>query len=77
MAPKHSLQLPSVAGVTLEPLTVRVAVASELTGLSEAHIRTLIKTGDLKAVNIGRTSLVIYQSLKALVWQRGRGSLVQ
>nr|WP_120251490.1 AlpA family phage regulatory protein [Sphingobium sp. YG1] len=50
-----------------EPLTVRVATAVRLTGLSRSRIYELIKCGDLKIVKVGRSTLVLYQSLKLLI----------
>lgn len=50
----------------LEPLTVRVATAVRITGLSRSRIYELIQAGDIKVTKIGRATLVQYQSLKDL-----------
>lgn len=54
------------AELQLEPLTVRVATAVRLTGLSRSRIYELIQSGDLDIVKVGRATLVQYESLKAL-----------
>lgn len=50
----------------IEPLTVRIATAVRITGLSRSRIYELIQSGDLKTVKVGRATLVHYESLKAL-----------
>jgi excisionase family DNA binding protein len=50
----------------LEPLTVRVATAVRITGLSRSRIYELIQSGDLDTVKVGRATLIQYGSLKAL-----------
>jgi len=50
----------------LEPLTVRIATAARITGLSRSRIYELIQSGDLETVKVGRATLVKYHSLKAL-----------
>lgn len=52
---------------TVEPLTVRISTAVRITGLSRSRIYELIQSGDLEIVKVGRTTLVQYASLKALV----------
>lgn len=49
-----------------EPLTVRVATAVRLTGLSRSRIYELMKSGDLEVVKVGRATLIPYHSLKLL-----------
>lgn len=51
----------------LEPLTVRVATAVQITGLSRSRIYEIIKAGELETVKVGRSTLVKYASLKALL----------
>jgi excisionase family DNA binding protein len=54
----------------LEPLTVRVATAVRITGLSRSRIYELIQSGDLEAVKVGRATLIQYHSLKVLTQNR-------
>lgn len=53
--------------VFIEPLTVRIPTAVELTGLSRSRIYELILAGDLEVTKVGRSTLVRYKSLKALI----------
>jgi len=50
----------------LEPLTVRVATAVQLTGLSRSRLYELIQSGDLETVKVGRSTLIPFRSLRAL-----------
>ena len=53
-------------GTPLEPLTVRIPVAVQLTGISRSRLYELIQSGDLETVKVGRSTLIPYQSLKTL-----------
>ncbi len=50
----------------LEPLTVRISRAVQITGLSRSRIYELIQSGDLETVKVGRATLIPYKSLRAL-----------
>ena len=52
--------------VYIEPLTVRISTAVQLTGLSRSRLYELIQSGDLEMVKVGRSTLIPYKSLKAL-----------
>lgn len=54
------------AGFPLEPLTVRIATAVQLTGISRSRLYELIQSGDLETVKVGRSTLIPYRSLKSL-----------
>ena len=54
-------------GPTLEPLSVRIATAVRITGISRSRLYELIQSGDLETVKVGRSTLIPYRSLKALV----------
>jgi excisionase family DNA binding protein len=54
----------------LEPLTVRIATAVRITGLSRSRIYELIQSGDLDVVKVGRATLIKYPSLKELTSQQ-------
>jgi len=55
----------------IEPLTVRIATAVRITGLSRSRIYELIQSGDLDTVKVGRATLVQYQSLKRMTRNDG------
>ena len=50
----------------LAPITVRMATAVRLTGLSRSRIYQLIQAGDIEIVKVGRATLVRYESLQRL-----------
>lgn len=54
----------------IEPLTVRIPVAIQLTGIGRSKLYELIKSGDVETVKIGTATLVTMASLRRLV-ERG------
>jgi len=52
--------------ILIEPLTVRISTAVQLTGISRSRLYELIQSGDLETVKVGRSTLIPYRSLKAL-----------
>lgn len=52
---------------SIEPLTVRIPMAMQLTGLSRSRLYRLMQSGELKAIKIGRSTLISFESLKKLV----------
>jgi hypothetical protein len=61
------------AGATalpIEPLTVRIPVAVQLTGIGRSKLYEMIKSGDVETVKIGTATLVTMASLRRLV-ERG------
>lgn len=58
------------AALTIEPLTVRIPVAIQLTGIGRSKLYELIKSGDVQTVKIGTATLVTMASLRRLV-ERG------
>jgi excisionase family DNA binding protein len=50
-----------------EPLSVRIPEAVKLTGISRSRLYELIQEGDLEIVKVGRSTLIPYRCLKALV----------
>lgn len=57
---------PPAERADLEPLTVRVATAVKITGISRSRLYELIGSGDLDIVKVGRSTLISYQSLREL-----------
>jgi excisionase family DNA binding protein len=51
----------------VEPLTVRIPRAIEMTGIGRSKIYELIQSGDLDVVKVGRCTLIPLASLKRLV----------
>lgn len=54
----------------LEPFTVRISEAIRLTGLRRSKVYELIASGDIEVVKVGRCSLVVLASLRALIESR-------
>lgn len=50
----------------IEPISVRIATAVQLTGISRSRIYELIESGDLDTVKIGRSTFIPFKSLKRL-----------
>lgn len=50
----------------IEPLTVRIATAVQLTGISRSRLYELIEAGELEVVKVGRSTLIPFRSLRAL-----------
>jgi excisionase family DNA binding protein len=59
-------------GEALPPLTIRVAQAAELTGLSRSKLYELIRAQEIEVIKIGASTLVIYESLRRLVERHRR-----
>jgi len=57
---------PQEGAVLIEPLTVRISTAVQLTGISRSRLYGLIQSGELETVKVGRSTLIPYKSLKAL-----------
>lgn len=57
----------SAMALPIEPLTVRIPVAVQLTRIGRSKLYELIKSGDLETVKIGTATLVTMASLRRLV----------
>jgi hypothetical protein len=53
-----------------DPISVRIAVAVELTGFSRSRIYELIASGELRIAKDNRCTLIIFESLRAAVERR-------
>ena len=51
----------------IEPLTVRIPIAVQLTGIGRSKIYELIKAGKLDTVKVGASTLITVASLKRLI----------
>lgn len=56
----------------LEPLTVRIPVAVQLTGIGRSKLYQLIAAGEVETVKVGASTLVSVASLRQLVATRHR-----
>jgi len=67
---RNSGRSPGTPAVMLEPISVRIREAVALTGFSRSRLYELIALGEIEIVKDGRSTLVIYASLRAAVEQR-------
>lgn len=52
--------------VNLEPISVRISTAVKLTGICRSTIYELIGDGTIETTKIGRSTFILYPSLKRL-----------
>lgn len=52
---------------SIEPITIRIPDAISLTGISRSTIYSLIGSGDIEAVKVGRSRYLVLASLKAYI----------
>ena len=50
-----------------EPISVRISMAVKLTGIGRSTIYELIAAGELETKKVGRSTFIIYESLKRLL----------
>ena len=70
MMPRRSPQHPSSLEpmrLPLEPISVRIAVAVQLTGICRSKLYELIASGHLETVKVGASTLILVASLKQLI----------
>lgn len=70
-AKQKSFEFP-VLQLPLEPLTVRIPVAVQLTGIGRSKIYELISSGEIDTVKVGASTLITVASLRRLVQKRRR-----
>jgi excisionase family DNA binding protein len=56
----------------LEPLTVRIPVAVQLTGIGRSKIYELIASGQIEVVKVGASTLITVASLRRLIQKARR-----
>ncbi|WCM26273.1 helix-turn-helix domain-containing protein [Sphingomonas sp. QA11] len=52
--------------VAIEPISVRISTAVRITGICRSTIYELIGDGTIETVKIGRSTFILYPSLKRL-----------
>lgn len=58
--------LAQLENLPVEPICVRVATAVKLTGIPRSTLYELIGSGELEVAKIGRSTFILYASLKRL-----------
>jgi excisionase family DNA binding protein len=56
----------------LEPMTVRIPVAVQLTGIGRSKLYELIARGDIETVKVGASTLITVASLRRLIQKARR-----
>ncbi|MGQ2940255.1 MULTISPECIES: helix-turn-helix domain-containing protein [Sphingomonadaceae] len=64
--PKTS-PMPDIMQLPLEPLTVRISVAVQITGIGRSKLYELIAAGEVDVVKIGASTLITVASLRRLI----------
>ena len=62
--PEAGLSIPD--DLPAEPICVRVATAVKLTGIPRSTLYELIGSGEIETAKIGRSTFILYASLKRL-----------
>lgn len=68
-AKRQVMEFP-VLPLPLEPLTVRIPVAVQLTGIGRSKLYELIAAGEVETVKVGASTLVAVASLRRLIQKR-------
>lgn len=73
MSRRSSQQIPkfNTVPLPLEPLTVRIPVAVQLTGIGRSKLYELISAGEIETAKVGSSTLITVASLRQLI-QNGR-----
>lgn len=64
--------MPETPQLPLEPLTVRIPVAVQLTGIGRSKLYELITAGEVDVVKIGALTLITVASLRRLIQKSRR-----
>ena len=56
----------------LEPITVRILVAVQSTGIGRSKLYELIAAGDIETVKVGASTLITVASLRRLIQKARR-----
>lgn len=64
---------PSSSPLSIEPISMRVPDACRFTGISRSTLYLLIARGDVEIVKLGAATLVLTESLRALIERHREG----
>jgi excisionase family DNA binding protein len=71
-ATKRTAPLFATVPLPLEPFSVRIPVAVQLTGIGRSKLYELIAAGEIETVKVGASTLVTVASLRSLIQKRRR-----
>lgn len=72
VAAKRTPPLFATMPLPLEPFSVRIPIAIQLTGIGRSKLYELIATGEVETVKVGTSTLVTVASLRSLIQNRRR-----
>lgn len=61
---------PLFSDMNVDPLSVRVPVALKMVGLSRSKFYELVQDGEIEIVKVGRSTLVVVESLRDFLERR-------
>lgn len=67
-----TVAMPETPQLPLEPLTVRIPVAVQLTGIGRSKLYELIAASEVDVVKIGASTLITVASLRRLIQKSRR-----
>lgn len=68
---RRAMEFP-ILSLPLEPLTVRIPIAVQLTGIGRSKLYELIAAGEVDVVKIGASTLITVASLRRLIQKSRR-----
>ena len=69
---KQAAPMLATMPLPLEPFSVRIPVAVQLTGIGRSKLYELIAAGEVETVKVGASTLVTVASLRSLIQKRRR-----
>ena len=70
-SPQRILSLDKMQ-LPLEPITVRIPVAVQLTGIGRSKLYELIAAGEIETAKVGASTLITVASLRRLIHEASR-----
>ena len=70
-SPQRILSLDTMQ-LPLEPMTVRIPVAVQLTGIGRSKLYELIAAGEIETAKVGASTLITVASLRRLIHEASR-----
>lgn len=58
------------SGESFDPISVRVPIALKMTGLSRSKFYELVEDGEIEIAKVGRSTLVVVDSLRSFIERR-------
>jgi hypothetical protein len=72
ITPSRGATMFATLALPIEPFSVRIPVAVQLTGIGRSKLYELIAAGEVETVKVGASTLVTVASLRSLIQKRRR-----